>query len=57
MLESHITVKKEEFFSDRMLYIIIRGRWCDTIVLNVHAPTDEKINEGQLLQGTRIGIR
>jgi hypothetical protein len=24
-----------------MLYIILRGRWCD-IVLNVHAPTEDK---------------
>jgi hypothetical protein len=25
-------------------YIILRGRWCDVIVLNVHAPTDDKIH-------------
>jgi hypothetical protein len=24
-------------------YIILRGRWCDIIVLNVHAPTEDKI--------------
>jgi hypothetical protein len=29
--------------SDRMSYIILRGRWCHVIVLNVHAPTDDKI--------------
>jgi hypothetical protein len=23
-------------------YIILRGRWCDIIVLNVHAPTEDK---------------
>jgi exonuclease III len=27
-----------------MSYIILRGRWCDIIVLNVHAPTEDKIN-------------
>jgi hypothetical protein len=27
-----------EFVSDRMSYIIVRGRWCHIIVLNVHAP-------------------
>jgi hypothetical protein len=32
-------VKRVEFVSDRMSYIILRGRWCDIIVLNVHAPT------------------
>jgi hypothetical protein len=30
-------VKKVEFVSDRMSYIILRGRWCDIIILNVHA--------------------
>jgi hypothetical protein len=25
-----------------MSYIIPRGRWCDIIVLNVHAPTQDK---------------
>jgi hypothetical protein len=32
-------VKRVEFVSDRMSYIILRGRWCHVIVLNVHAPT------------------
>jgi hypothetical protein len=26
--------------SDRMSYIILRGRWCHVIVLNAHAPTE-----------------
>jgi exonuclease III len=34
-------VKKVEFISDRM-YITLNGRWCDTFVLNVHAPTEDK---------------
>jgi hypothetical protein len=25
-----------------MSYIILRGRWCDIIFLNVHAPTEDK---------------
>jgi hypothetical protein len=28
-----------------MSYIILRGRWCHVIVLNVHAPTDNKIDD------------
>jgi hypothetical protein len=28
-----------------MPFIILRGRWCDIIVLNVHAPTDDKIDD------------
>jgi hypothetical protein len=30
-----------EFVSDRMSYIILKGRWCG-IVSNVHAPTEDK---------------
>jgi hypothetical protein len=36
------TVKRVEFVSDRMSYIILRGRWCHIIFLNIHAPTEEK---------------
>jgi hypothetical protein len=28
-----------------MSYIILRGRWCHTIVLNVHAPTEDKTDD------------
>jgi exonuclease III len=28
-----------------MLYIILRGRWCHIIVLNIHAPTEDKIDD------------
>jgi hypothetical protein len=34
-------VKRVEFVSGRMSYILLRGRWCDIIVLNVHAPTED----------------
>ena len=30
------------FFSDKVSYIVLRGRWCNIIVLNVHAPSEEK---------------
>ena len=29
-----------EFFSYRLSYIVLRGHWCNVIVLNVHAPSD-----------------
>jgi NAD dependent epimerase/dehydratase family enzyme len=32
------------FVSDGILYIILRDHWCD-IVLNVHAPTEVKIDD------------
>jgi hypothetical protein len=34
-----------EFVSDRMSYIILSGRWCHIIVLNVHAPTEDKTDD------------
>jgi hypothetical protein len=38
-------VKRVEFISDSMSYIILRGRWCNIIVLNVHAPTEDKTDD------------
>jgi hypothetical protein len=38
-------VKRVEFDSARMSYIILRGRWCHIIVLNVHAPTEDKTDD------------
>jgi hypothetical protein len=38
-------VKRVDFVRDRMLYIILRGRWCNIIILNVHAPTEDKIDD------------
>jgi hypothetical protein len=37
--------KRVHFVSDRMSYIILRGRWCHIIVLNVHVPTEYKTND------------
>jgi hypothetical protein len=39
------TVKRVEFISDRMSYIILIGLWCDIIVRNVHAPTEDKTDD------------
>jgi exonuclease III len=35
-------VKRVEFLSYRMSYISLKGHWCDIIVLNVHALTEDK---------------
>jgi hypothetical protein len=35
-------VRRVEFISDRMSYIILRGCWCNIIVLNVHAPCEDE---------------
>ncbi|KDR16724.1 Craniofacial development protein 2 [Zootermopsis nevadensis] len=38
-------VKRVEFVSDQLSYVILEGRWCDDIVLNVHAPTEDKSDD------------
>ena len=40
-------VKRVEFVSDRMSYIVLRGRWNNIIVLNAHAPSQEKNDESK----------
>jgi len=32
------SVKRVDYVSDGISYIVLRGRWCNTIVLNVHTP-------------------
>jgi exonuclease III len=36
--------RRVEFVSDRMPYIILRGRWCNINVLNMYAPCEDKID-------------
>jgi exonuclease III len=38
-------VKGVEFVSDRISYKIPKCRWCNIIVLNVHAPNEDKIDD------------
>jgi len=40
-------VKKVEFLSNRVSYIVLRGRWCNIIVLNVHVPSEEKSDDSK----------
>jgi hypothetical protein len=37
-------VKRVQFVSDKLLYIILTGLWC-SVTLNVHDPTDRKIDD------------
>jgi hypothetical protein len=39
--------KRVEFVSDWMSYIIVRGCWFHIIVLNVHAPAEDKIDNAK----------
>jgi hypothetical protein len=38
-------VKRVEFVSDRVSYIVMRGRWNNINVLNMHAPSEEKSDD------------
>jgi hypothetical protein len=51
--------RRVEFVSDRMSYIILRGRWCHIIVLNVHAPTEDKTDDvkGSFYEELECAIR
>ena len=40
-------VKRVDFVSDRVSYIVLRGRWCNIIVINVHAPSEEKSDDSK----------
>jgi hypothetical protein len=38
-------VRRVEFIGDRISYIILRGRWSNIIVLNGHAPCEDKSDD------------
>ena len=40
-------VKRVEFVSDRVSYIVLRGRWCNIIVLDIHAPSENESDDSK----------
>ena len=42
-------VKRVEFVSDRLSYIVLRGRWRNITIVNVHAPSEEKSDESKVV--------
>ena len=40
-------VKRAKFVSSRLSYIVMRGSWCNTIILNVRAPSEEKSDDSK----------
>jgi len=40
-------VTRKVFVSDRRSYIVLRGCWCNSNVLNVHATSEEKIDDSK----------
>ena len=41
-------VKRVESDGDRMSYIVLRGRWCNIIILIAHAPSEEKCDDSSV---------
>jgi len=41
-------VKRVEFVSDRLSYIVLRDRWRNIIPVNVHAPSEEKVSSQKI---------
>jgi len=39
------TISAVKRVSDRLLYMVLRGRWFNIIVLHVHAPSEEKSDD------------
>jgi len=39
------SVKDFKFVNDRMSYIIIKGKWYNYVIINVHCPTEDKDEE------------
>ena len=40
-------IKRIEFVSNRVSYIVLRGRWCNIIILKVHSPGEVKSDESK----------
>jgi hypothetical protein len=50
-------VKRVEFVSNSVSYIVLRGRWCNIMVLNVHAPSEDKSYDSKIvLRGIGAGF-
>jgi len=39
--------KRVEFVGNRVSYIVLRGSWCNIIVLNVHVLSEEKSDDSR----------
>jgi len=42
-----LAVKRVEFVSDRVSYIVLRGRCCNIVVRNVHATSERKSDDSK----------
>ena len=39
--------KRVKFVSDRMSYIVMRGRWCNIVILNQQATSEKKSDDSK----------
>jgi hypothetical protein len=51
-MESYQQSKKETFIAGGNSYVVQRGRWCDMNILNVHIPTEVKIDNTRITEPT-----
>jgi hypothetical protein len=40
-------IKRTEFVSDRICYIVLGGHWCNIFAVNVHASSEEKSDDSK----------
>jgi len=38
---------RQQCVSDKMSYMALRGGWCTIVLLNVHAPSEEKSDDSK----------
>jgi hypothetical protein len=51
-------VKRVQFVSNRVLHVVLRGHWCNIIVLNMHETIEEKSDDSKdSFMGTRAGFQ
>jgi hypothetical protein len=41
------SVKTVQFVSDRVSYTVMRGGWCNIVVLNMYGPSEEKSDDSK----------
>jgi exonuclease III len=40
-------VKRVEFVSNSVSYVVLRGHWCNIVILNMHAQTEDKSDDSK----------
>ena len=48
-----LTVNRVEFLREGLSHIVLRGRWPNIIVVNMHSPGEEKSYKSNIIAGIR----